>query len=314
MSVGRVQLVGAGPGDPGLLTLRGHQALRRADVVVYDRLVDRRLLALAPRRARRVFAGKACGDHALSQEAINALLVEHALRGRRVVRLKGGDPFVFGRGGEEAEALATRGIPFEVVPGVSAAVAVPAYAGIPVTHRGVASSVTVVTGHEDGGKAAARVDWARLAAGADTLVILMGLRALPRIVAALVAHGRRPGTPVALIQAGTTAGQRTVVGTLSDIVERGQAARLTPPVVIVVGEVVALRERLAWQAPNAVSVTALGRRGMLGGGSQERTRSARRRPSRRVIDGTISASTSTAPSAPTTRPALEMPVSPVGCT
>ncbi|HET7343503.1 MAG TPA: uroporphyrinogen-III C-methyltransferase, partial [Methylomirabilota bacterium] len=217
MSRGRVSLVGAGPGDPGLLTLRGRKALHHADVVVYDRLVDRRLLALAPRRARLIFAGKASGEHTLPQEAINALLIEHARAGRRVVRLKGGDPFVFGRGGEEAQALAAGDIPFDVVPGVSAAVAVPACAGIPVTHRGVAASVTIVTGHEDGSKTAARVDWARLAGGADTLVILMGLRALPRIAATLVAHGRRAETPVALVQDGTRAGQRIVVGTLADI-------------------------------------------------------------------------------------------------
>jgi uroporphyrinogen III methyltransferase/synthase len=261
-----VYLVGAGPGDPGLLTLRGRAALRRADVVVYDRLVDRRLLDLAPRRALRIFAGKAAGDHALPQATINALLLTHAAAGRRVVRLKGGDPFVFGRGGEEAEALAAHGIPFTIVPGVSAAVAVPAYAGIPLTHRGVASSLLVVTGHEDGCKPAARVDWGRLADAADTLVILMGLRALPRIVDALLAHGRRPDTPVALIQEGTTRKQRTVVGTLADITAR--AVGLMPPVVIVVGEVVTLRGRLAWWTPAA--------RGLRGAG-QERTRSARRR-------------------------------------
>jgi len=171
--VGVVALVGAGPGDPGLMTVRGLALLRRAEVVIYDRLVDPRLLAEAP-RARRVFAGKASGDHALPQERINALLVMHARRGRRVVRLKGGDPFVFGRGGEEAEALAAAGVPFEIVPGVSAAVAAPAYAGIPLTHRGVASSFAVVTGHEGCGKTRAGVDWARLATAVDTLVVLMG--------------------------------------------------------------------------------------------------------------------------------------------
>ena len=162
MRVGRVALVGAGPGDPGLLTIRGRKLLRRADVVVHDRLVDRRLLDLVPAATLRIFAGKARGVHALSQEDINALLVVHARRGRRVVRLKGGDPFVFGRGGEEAVALAAAGIPFEVVPGVSAAIAVPAYAGIPLTYRGIASSFAVVTGHEDTGKSAPAVDWARL--------------------------------------------------------------------------------------------------------------------------------------------------------
>jgi uroporphyrinogen III methyltransferase/synthase len=253
MGSGRVDLVGAGPGDPGLLTLRGREALRRADVVIYDRLIDRRLLALAPRRARRIFAGKAAGHHALAQATINALLVAHAGQGHRVVRLKGGDPFVFGRGGEEAEALAARGIPFEVVPGVSSVVAVPAYAGIPLTHRGVASSIAVVTGHETDCKSGPGVQWGRLATAADTLVVVMGLRSLPRLVADLLANGRRPTTPIALIRHGTTAAQQTVAGTLADIVDRAAAARLTPPVLIVIGDVVALRERLAWWTPTATT-------------------------------------------------------------
>ena len=247
MPVGRVALVGAGPGDPGLLTIRGRKLLRRADVVVYDRLVNPRLLDEAPPGAMYIFAGKASGTHALPQEDINALLIAHARRGRRVVRLKGGDPFVFGRGGEEAEALADAGVPFEVVPGVSAAVAVPAYAGIPVTHRGVASSFAVVTGHEDGGKGAPAIDWARLATAVDTLVVLMGLKSLPRITRELIAHGRRPETPVALVRQGTTDGQETIVGTLADIAMKAEEARLTPPVVAVIGEVVALRPRIDWR-------------------------------------------------------------------
>src|SRR5438034_3879634 len=191
-----VALVGAGPGDPGLMTVRGLALLRRADVVVYDRLVDPRLLDEARPDAHRVFVGKASGAHTLPQPEINALLVRHAAQGRRVVRLKGGDPFVFGRGGEEAEALAAAGIPFEIVPGVSSAVAAPAYAGIPLTHRGVASSFAVVTGHEGCGKARAGVDWARLATAVDTLVVLMGVAALPRIARELIARGRAPHTPV----------------------------------------------------------------------------------------------------------------------
>ena len=247
MRVGRVALVGAGPGDPGLLTIRGRKLLRRADVVVYDRLVDPRIVDLVPAEALRVFAGKARGVHALSQEDINALLVAHARRGRRVVRLKGGDPFVFGRGGEEAVALAAAGIPFEVVPGVSAAVAVPAYAGIPLTHRGIASSFAVVTGHEDSGKGAPAVDWARLATAVDTLVILMGLAGLPRIARTLMAHGRRPETPIALVRHGTTEAQETIVGTLGDIAARVEDAGFTPPVLAIVGDVVGLRGQIDWR-------------------------------------------------------------------
>ena len=241
-----VALVGAGPGDPGLITVRGLALLRRADVVVYDRLVDPRLLDEARPEAIRVFVGKTSGRHTLPQAQINALLVRHAERGRRVVRLKGGDPFVFGRGGEEAEALAAAGIPFEIVPGVTSAVAVPAYAGIPVTHRGTASSFAVVTGHEDDTKDESAVDWTRLATAVDTLVILMGTRSLPRIAAALLAAGRAPDTPVALVRWGTTEAQETVIGRLDTIAALAEAVRLAPPVVIVVGDVVNLRERLAW--------------------------------------------------------------------
>jgi uroporphyrinogen III methyltransferase/synthase len=247
---GRVFLVGAGPGDPGLLTVRGLELLRRADVVVYDRLVNPMLLEHCAPGALRIVAGKGPGEHMLPQEEITALLIAHARRGSDVVRLKGGDPFVFGRGGEEAEALAAAGIPFEVVPGVSSAVAVPAYAGIPLTHRRLASSFAVVTGHEAGCGGPA-VDWARLAAAVDTLVILMGARSLPRIVGALLEHGRHPDTPIALVRWGTTEAQDTVTGTLGDILGRVRAVE--PPVVIVVGQVVALRKRLAWFEAGAAS-------------------------------------------------------------
>jgi len=233
------------------MTVRGLELLRKAEVVVYDRLVDPCLLDEAP-RARRIFAGMASGNHALPQERINALLVLHARRGRRVVRLKGGDPFVFGRGGEEAEALARARIPFEVVPGVSSAVAVPAYAGIPVTHRGVASSFTVVTGHASASGRESSVDWARLARSADTLVVLMGVESLPRIARELIAHGRPATTPVALVRWGTTTAQETVTGTLRDIAGRAARARFEPPVVIVIGNVVALRDRLQWFENNHV--------------------------------------------------------------
>jgi uroporphyrinogen III methyltransferase/synthase len=243
---GKVWLIGAGPGDPGLITVAGVAALAEAEVVVYDRLVNAQLLALAPSSAERVFVGKEAGAHALQQEEINALLVEKARQGRRVARLKGGDPYVFGRGGEEAEALATAGVPFEVVPGVTSAVAVPAYAGIPVTHRGLASSFAVITGHEDPTKGETAVDWSKLATGVDTLVFLMGAATLPQIVEKLVEHGRPAATPVAVIRWGTTPAQEVVTGTLADIVRRVKEARLEPPAVTVVGEVVRLREKLRW--------------------------------------------------------------------
>jgi len=244
MGVGTVYLVGAGPGDPGLFTLRGVEVLRRADVVVYDRLVNPVLLDEASPEALRIFAGKGTETHRLAQEQINALMIAHARRGRCVVRLKGGDPFVFGRGGEEAEALGAAGIPFEVVPGVSSAVAVPAYAGIPLTHRKFSSSFAVVTGHEDASKDEPAMAWEQLATAVDTLVVLMGARTLPRIVAKLLAYGRAPETPVALVRWGTTEAQETVTGTLADILDRATA--LQPPVVAVIGNIVALRDRLRW--------------------------------------------------------------------
>ncbi|OGQ74011.1 MAG: uroporphyrinogen-III C-methyltransferase [Deltaproteobacteria bacterium RIFCSPLOWO2_12_FULL_57_22] len=243
MRIGKVYLVGAGPGDPGLLTVRGLELLRKAEVVVYDRLVNPVLLEYAAPEATRIFAGKLMGSHSLSQEEINRLLINHARRGKQVIRLKGGDPFVFGRGGEEAEVLAEAGIPFEIVPGVSSAVAVPAYAGIPLTHRRLSSSFAVITGHECS-KAEPSVDWGRLATAVDTLVVLMGLKNLPRIVANLLAHGRSPQTPVAVIRWGTTDLQETVTGTLGDIVDKAVTVR--PPVVLVIGEVVSLREKLRW--------------------------------------------------------------------
>ena len=255
MRTGRVALVGAGPGDPGLLTVRALERLKEADVIVYDRLVNPALLDLAPPEALRIFAGKRVGAHCLPQSAINALLVHHAEAGRFVVRLKGGDPFVFGRGGEEALALSDAGIAFEVVPGISSAIAVPAYAGIPVTHRGVAASFAVLTGHEDPAKDDGTVDWGKLATAVDTLVVLMAVGSFPKIVGALLAHGRAPETPVALIRWGTTEAQEVRVGSLGDIV--GRARGLEPPVVVVIGEVVALREHLAWglEAPRALQAT-----------------------------------------------------------
>lgn len=246
MTAGKVWLVGAGPGDPGLITVAGLERLREADVIVYDRLVSPRLLEHAREGAELIFVGKVAGEGGHNQAKINELLIEKGREGKRVVRLKGGDPFVLGRGGEEAEALRAAGLSFEVVPGVTSAVAVPAYAGIPVTHRGVASSFAVVTGHEDPGKGDPAIDWGRLATAVDTLVLLMGAKTLPEIVEKLIAGGRPAATPVAVIRWGTTPDQRTVTGTLADIVQRVEEAKLQPPAITVVGEVVRLRETLAW--------------------------------------------------------------------
>lgn len=243
MATGKVYLVGAGPGDPGLLTLKGKWCLEAADVVIYDALVNPSLLGFARPEAMIIDAGKREGDHKLPQEEINALLVDHAGAGRTVTRLKGGDPFIFGRGGEEAEALALEGIPFEVVPGVSAGIAVPAYAGIPLTHRAVTAEVTFLAGHRCEG---ASMDWDRIAPGNGTLVFFMGLRSLPTIAGRLIAHGRDPRTPVAVIQWGTTDRQVTVAGPLEEIVEQVAEAGLEPPALVVVGEVVKLRNLLKW--------------------------------------------------------------------
>jgi uroporphyrinogen III methyltransferase/synthase len=243
---GIVHLVGAGPGDPGLLTIAGRRALERADVVVHDRLGTGELLSLCRPGAELIDAGKAPGRVPMGQREINATLVEHGLRGRRVVRLKGGDPFVFGRGGEEAQALAAAGVPFEVVPGITSAIAAPAYAGIPVTHRGLATSFTVVTGHEDPGKPAEQTDWAALARVPGTLVILMGMGRLEEIAEALVAGGRPPDEPAAAVQWGTTPRQRRAVATLGTLAARVRAQGLGAPAVVVVGPVAGLAESVGW--------------------------------------------------------------------
>lgn len=243
---GKVYLVGAGPGDPGLLTLKGQECLEQADVVLYDYLANPVLLQHAPEQAERIYVGRRGRGQYQDQADINRLLIERAKSGQVVVRLKGGDPFVFGRGGEEAEAVAAAGVDFEVVPGVTAAVAVPAYAGIPVTHRTLASTVTIVTGHEDPSKHAPVMDWPKLAGTSGTLVFMMGMKTLPTIVARLLEEGRSPQTPVAAIRWGTRADQQTVIGTLRDIVEKAEQARFEPPTVIVVGDVVGLREQLNW--------------------------------------------------------------------
>ena len=240
---GRVILVGAGPGDAKLITVRGAEALAAADVVVFDRLVSPELLTLAREDAERVYVGKEPGRSATPQEEISALLVAHARRGRMVVRLKGGDPFVFGRGGEEALACARAGIPFEVVPGVSSAVAAPAFAGIPVTHRGVAQSFAVVTGSTAHGDT---VDLARVATATHTLVVLMAAGKLEGTCAELIAAGREAGEPAAIVQWAATPEQRTVIGTLETLPSLAREARIGPPATLVVGEVAALGHELAW--------------------------------------------------------------------
>ncbi|NDY42931.1 uroporphyrinogen-III C-methyltransferase [Dissulfurirhabdus thermomarina] len=245
--VGRVYLVGAGPGDPGLLTLRGKEILERAEVVVYDRLASPRLLEFVAPGAERIYVGKKAGRHVVPQDRINAIIVEKAREGKTVVRLKGGDPFIFGRGGEEAQELRRAGIPYEIVPGVTSAIAVPAYAGIPLTHRAHTASVAFVTGHRESGKDdEATIDWKGLSTGVGTLVFLMGMSNLPNIVRRLVENGRPPETPVAVIRWGTTPRHRSVDGTLADIVDRVREAELGPPAVIVVGEVAGLRSELDW--------------------------------------------------------------------
>lgn len=239
---GTVYLVGAGPGDPELITVRGQRLLQAADIVVYDRLVHADLVRMTPSSAERFFVGKRPGEHTITQAEINALLLTQARQGRVVIRLKGGDPFVFGRGGEEIRRLQAGGVPFEVVPGITSAIGVPAYAGIPVTHRGVSRAFTVVTGHtcamDD-----TPLDWVHLAS-VDTLIILMGLGRLPQIVERLVEAGRPAETPVAVIQAGTTAEQQIVQGTLATIGRR--VAHLRPPATIVVGEVARWSTTLTW--------------------------------------------------------------------
>jgi uroporphyrinogen III methyltransferase/synthase len=243
---GRVYLVGAGPGAPSLITVKGLQCLRKADVIVYDRLVDDSLLGKAPAEAEKIYVGKGRGCHAMEQKEINLLMVTKAREGKVVVRLKGGDPFVLGRGGEEAEVLAANHVPFEIVPGVSSAYAVPAYAGIPVTHRRLASSFTVITGHEAPAKGESSIAWDKLSTGSDTLVFLMGMGNLAHIVDQLIRNGRPSSTPVAVISQGASPRQRTVVGTLANIVSRARQKSFEPPAVIVVGEVVRLREELRW--------------------------------------------------------------------
>ena len=244
---GTVYLVGGGPGNPELLTLRALRVLQHADVVLYDNLVSPEILDMARREAERVYVGKRSADHALSQEQINDLLVHYAQAGKRVVRLKGGDPFIFGRGGEEIETLASRRIPFEVVPGVTSASGASAYAGIPLTHRDYAHSCVFVTGHLQDGEP--DLDWQALAAPRQTIVVYMGVRALPRICERLIEHGLAPELPAAIVQGATRERQRVLTGTLATLAEIATRARIKPPALVIIGEVVRLRDTLAWYSP-----------------------------------------------------------------
>src|SRR6185312_10653829 len=245
-STGTVYLVGAGPGDAGLLTLRGAELLRRADVVIYVVRANPELLRLAPRTAEFIPLGSRASDKALTQDQLNALMISKAGEGKCVIRLKGGDPYIYGRGGEEAEELAAANIPFEVVPGVSSIVAAPNYAGIPLTHRGVASTFTVLTGHEDPDKESSDLNFEEIARIPGTKVILMGLRRLREVTASLIAHGMPPQTPVAMIRRGTTGAQRSIEGTLATIADVAAKEKITAPALTIIGEVVKLRKNLNW--------------------------------------------------------------------
>ncbi|MBF0180529.1 MAG: uroporphyrinogen-III C-methyltransferase [Magnetococcales bacterium] len=258
---GMVLLVGAGPGDPGLLTLAAHEALQNADVVVHDSLVSREILDMIPSACERVHAGKRGGRPSASQTDISATLVRLAREGRRVVRLKGGDPFVFGRGGEEAERLVEEGIPFRVIPGLTSGVAGPAYAGIPITHRDVNANVAFLTGHEsaenspflDGGDASSRIHWEAVALAFPVLVLYMAMQNLTLVVPRLIQAGRAAETPVAVIRWATTPRQQTLVTTLGSVVEDVQRLGLQPPAVIVIGDVVRYRDRLRWFVDETLS-------------------------------------------------------------
>ncbi|MBM7649811.1 uroporphyrin-III C-methyltransferase [Bacillus ectoiniformans] len=243
--MGKVWLVGAGPGDPELITVKGLRAIQEADVILYDRLISEELLDYAKTDAELIFCGKLPNYHHLQQETINYFLMKHAKKGKKVTRLKGGDPFVFGRGGEEAEFLAKHNVSFEIVPGITSGIAAPAYAGIPVTHRDYSASFAIVTGHRRKGENE-DLKWASLANGIDTLAIYMGVKNLPYIQEQLIGHGKSPDTPAALIHWGTTNEQRTVTGTLETIAEVAAREQMENPSMIIIGEVVKLREKIQW--------------------------------------------------------------------
>ncbi|MGE7664580.1 uroporphyrinogen-III C-methyltransferase [Ureibacillus composti] len=244
--IGKVYLVGAGPGDPKLITVYGLECIQKADVIAYDRLVNKELLSYAKDTAQLVYCGKEPGKHGLIQDEIHELLVNEASMGKIVVRLKGGDPFVFGRGAEEAAILREANIPYEVVPGITAGIAAPAYAGIPVTHRDYATSFAIVTGHGRAEKGNDFLHWEALANGIDTLAFYMSVGNIGHITKQLIEHGRDPNTPVAVIERGTTENQRTITSTLANIAEKIRQEVIVNPALIVVGEVVNVREKIAW--------------------------------------------------------------------
>lgn len=250
MHLGKVYIVGAGPGDPELITVKGKRAIEEADIIFYDRLINNQLLAYAKPETELVFCGKKPNYHAVRQETLNQLLVKHALKGKVVARLKGGDPFVYGRGGEEAEHLSLNQIPFEIIPGITAGIAAPAYAGIPVTHRDYGRSFAVITGHGS----MQNFVWKSLAKGIDTLVIYMGMKNLPHICRKLIEHGKNPNTSVALIHWGTTENQRAITGTLDTIVQRASSNNVKNPSIIVIGDVVRLNKRISWFYPQLENV------------------------------------------------------------
>lgn len=245
MAAGKVYLVGAGPGDPQLLTIKAVKLLKEADVVIFDRLVSEDIICLAPEKAEKIYVGKRTGKHEVPQEKITEIIIEKAQSGGKIVRLKGGDPFIFGRGGEEAEALVEKGIEFEVVPGISSSVAAPMYAGIPLTHRDYAASVAIITGHR-AGDAEKPIDWAKIAGAVDTMVILMGVESLDGIVGKLLQGGVSASKPVAIVESGTYPKQRTLISTLGNIIKEVEKKQIKPPSVIVIGEVATLGRKLAW--------------------------------------------------------------------
>lgn len=243
---GRVYLAGAGPGDPGLVTVRTAELLQSADIVLYDRLVSDEILAMIPATVRKEYVGRAVGDDASHQDTTNDLMVKYARDGKSVVRLKGGDPIIFGRGGEEAEYLREHEIEYEIVPGITSGIASATYAGIPLTHRKMASSVVLVTGHEDPTKGAEAVKWKNLASAADSIVIMMGLSRIVGICQSLIEGGLCPDTPVAVIQNGTTPQQRVITGSLETIAQKIKDAEIRPPAIIVVGNAVSMSEKIGW--------------------------------------------------------------------